>query len=168
VLAFITPGIEAPVFYGPLHLLDAATGESRVIADDLVIAFFWSPDGRYIAYFTVAETDDSTIQAGISGKTNQAGKPNLQEEDLFLEVWLADTLDGSVRRLRAFEPTNIFVFQFLPFFDQYSLSHRIWSPDSSSLVLPVMENGVPRISVIPIDGRQAGVIVDGLIGFWSR
>lgn len=169
LLAYITPGIEAPVFYGPLHLLDAVTGESRVIAEDLVIAFFWSPNGRYIAYFTVAETDDSAIQAAIPGKTSQAGKRNLQEgEELFLEVWLVDTLEGSVRRLRTFEPTDLFVFQFLPFFDQYSLSHRIWSPDSSALVLPVVERDTPRITILPIDGREAGVIVDGIIGFWSR
>jgi TolB protein len=169
VLAYITPGIEAPVFYGPLHLLDAATGESAVIANDLVIAFFWSPDGRYIAYFTVANTDDSAIQAGFPGKANQVSKPGLQgEDDLFLEVWVADTQDGSIRRLRAFEPTDLFVFQFLPFFDQYSLSHRIWSPDSSALVLPVVENGAPRISVVPVDGSPTSTVVDGIIGFWSQ
>lgn len=169
VLAYITPGIEAPVFYGPLHLLDAVTGESRVVANDLVIAFFWSPDGRYIAYFTVAETNDGSIQAGIPVKTNQAGKPDLQEEEpLFLEVWLADSMDGSVRRLRAFEPTNLFVFQFLPFFDQYGLSHSIWSPDSRSLVLPAIEGEVSRITVVPVDGSPARSIGDGIIGFWSR
>jgi TolB protein len=169
VLAYITPGIEAPVFYGPLHLLDAATGESAVIANDLVIAFFWSPDGRYIAYFTVANTDDSAIQAGFPGKANQVSKPGLQgEDDLFLEVWVADTQDGSIRRLRAFEPTDLFVFQFLPFFDQYSLSHRIWSPDSSALVLPVVEDGAPRISVVPVDGSPTSMVVDGIIGFWSQ
>jgi TolB protein len=169
VLAYITPGIEAPVFYGPLHLLDAATGESAVIANDLVIAFFWSPDGRYIAYFTVADTDDSAIQAGLPGKDRQASKPGLQgEDDLFLEVWVADTQDGSIRRLRAFEPTDLFVFQFLPFFDQYSLSHRIWSPDSSALVLPVVEDGAPHISVVPIDGSEVRVLVDGIVGFWSQ
>jgi TolB protein len=169
VLAYITPGIEAPVFYGPLHLLDAATGESAVIANDLVIAFFWSPDGRYIAYFTVADTDDSAIQAGLPGKDRQASKPGLQgEDDLFLEVWVADTQDGSIRRLRAFEPTDLFVFQFLPFFDQYSLSHRIWSPDSSALVLPGVEDGAPRISVVPIDGSEVRVLVDGIVGFWSQ
>jgi TolB protein len=169
VLAYITPGIDAPVFYGPLHILDAATGESQLLVDDLVIAFFWSPDGRYIAYFTVAETDDNTIQAGIPAKGGDLSKPGIQEvEDLFLSVWIADTQDGSARRLRTFEPTNLFVFQFLPFFDQYSLSHRLWSPDSSSLVIPIVEDGAPRISIVPIDGSQSRVVEDGIIGFWSQ
>lgn len=169
VLAYITPGIDAPVFYGPLHILDAATGESRMVVDNLVIAFFWSPDGRYIAYFTVAELDDSTIQAGSPAKGGDLSKPGIQEEEaLFLEVWIADMQDGSARRLRAFEPTNLFVFQFLPFFDQYSLSHRIWSPNSQSLVLPMIEEGAPRISIVPIDGSDAQVVGDGIIGFWSQ
>jgi TolB protein len=169
VLAYITPGIDAPVFYGPLHILDAATGESQLLVDDLVIAFFWSPDGRYIAYFTVAETDDNTIQAGNPAKGGDLSKPGIQEvEDLFLSVWIADTQDGSARRLRTFEPTNLFVFQFLPFFDQYSLSHRLWSPDSSSLVIPIVEDGAPRISIVPIDGSQSRVVEDGIIGFWSQ
>jgi Tol biopolymer transport system component len=168
VLAYITPGIEAPVFYGPLHLLDAATGESQIIADELVIAFFWSPDGRYIAYFTVADTESDAVQAGLPGKNEELSKPGSQEDELIMEVWLADTLGGSIRRLRAFEPTDLFVFQFLPFFDQYSLSHRIWSPDSSALVLPIVEDGAPRISILPIDGRAPEVLVDGIIGFWSQ
>ncbi|MFZ0548946.1 MAG: hypothetical protein WAM60_26090 [Candidatus Promineifilaceae bacterium] len=168
-LAYITPGLEAPVFYGPLHLLDAETGESRVLVDDLVVAFFWSPDGRYIAYFTVVNEDDSAIQATLPGKEYSVGKPNLQGNDgLFLELWVADTLDGSIHRLRAFEPTSLFVFQFLPFFDQYALSHHIWSPDSRSLVLPVVEDNIPQILVQPIDGSGANTIAEGVIGFWSR
>lgn len=169
VLAYITPGIEAPVFYGPLYLLDAATGESQVLTNDLVVAFFWSPNGRYIAYFTVADTEDGAIQAGVTGKSEPVGKANSQEDEpLIMEVWLADTQDGSVRRLRAFEPTNLFVFQFLPFFDQYNLSHRIWSPDSQALILPIVEDGAPRISILQIDGSQTNVVADGIIGFWSR
>jgi Tol biopolymer transport system component len=169
VLAYITPGIQAPVFYGPLHLLDAATGESRVLADDLVVAFFWSPDGRYIAYFTVADTSDDAVQAGLPNKAGEVSKPGSQEDDnIFLEIWLADTQDGSTRRLRAFEPTDLFVFQFLPFFDQYSLSHRIWSPDSRALVLPMIEDGAPQISILPVDGREMMILVDGIIGFWSQ
>jgi TolB protein len=169
VLAYITPGIEAPVFYGPLKLLNAGTGERMMLADDLVVAFFWSPDGRYIAYFTVADQNDNAIQAGLPGKSGELSKPDLQgEDDLFLEIWLADTQDNSVRRLRAFEPTDLFVFQFLPFFDQYNLSHRIWSPDSRALVLPIIEDGAPRISIVPIDGGETSVVVDGIIGFWSQ
>jgi TolB protein len=169
VLAYIAPTVDAPVFYGPLQLLDAATGENRIVANNLVVAFFWSPDGRYIAYFTIANLDDNTIQASLPGKTSLLSKTSSQEDEpLIMEVWLADTQDGSVRRLRAFEPTDLFVFQFLPFFDQYSRSHRIWSADSQSLVLPIVEEDVSRIYVLPVDGGEATAVADGVIGFWNQ
>ncbi len=169
VLAYIAPTVDAPVFYGPLQLLDAATGENRVIADDLIVAFFWSPDGRYIAYFTIADLEDNTIQASNPNKDRQFSKGASQEEEpLIMEVWLVDTQDGTVRRLRAFEPTDLFVFQFLPFFDQYSRSHRIWSPDSRSIVLPIIEDSASRIYVLPIDGSESRPVADGVVGFWNQ
>jgi hypothetical protein len=134
-----------------------------------VVALYLSPDGRYIAYFTIANLDDNTIQASLPGKTGLLGKTGSQEDEpLIMEVWLADTQDGSVRRLRAFEPTDLFVFQFLPFFDQYSRSHRIWSADSQSLVLPIVEENVSRIYVLPVDGGEATAVADGVIGFWNQ
>lgn len=169
VLAYIAPTVDAPVFYGPLNLLDATTGESTVIADELIVAFFWSPDGRYIAYFTLANPEDNTIQAYLPGKENQASKGAFQEDEpIIMEVWVADTQDGSVRRLRAFEPTNLFVFQFLPFFDQYSRSHRIWSADSEFLVLPLVEEDVSRIYALPVNGDEGTPVADGVIGFWNQ
>jgi TolB protein len=169
VLAYITPGINAPVYYGPLSLLEATTGESRLLTGDLVIAFFWSPNGRYIAYFTVANLEDGAIQAGTGGKQEGVSKSDFRQEDeLYLAVWIADTHEGSIRRLRTFEPTDLFLFQFLPFFDQYSLSHRIWSPDSQSLILPITEEGRSQLFILPIDGNGARPIVDGMIGFWSQ
>jgi hypothetical protein len=85
-----------------------------------------------------------------------------------MEVWVADTQDDSVRRLRAFEPTNLFVFQFLPFFDQYSRSHRIWSADSEFLVLPLVEEDVSRIYALPVNGDEGTPVADGVIGFWNQ
>ena len=57
--------------------------------------------------------------------------------------------------------------QFLPFFDQYALSHRLWSPDSEALVLPVKRAGVSEITVVPIDGAQPVTLAAGEIAFWS-
>jgi TolB protein len=169
VLAYIAPSVNAPVYYGPLHTLDAATGEDQTLVDDLVVAFFWSPDGRYIAYLTIVDEEDNAVQAALPGKVGQTSKPGAQADDpLLMAVWVYDTQDGSIRRLRSFEPTDLFVFQFLPFFDQYSRSHRVWSSDSQNLVLPIVEATGPKITVIPVDGRPSEPIVSGVMGFWNR
>jgi TolB protein len=77
---------------------------------------------------------------------------------------------GEHRLLLTFQPLNIFVNQFLPFFDQYALSHRIWSPDSNAIVLPVLEKEQAKVLVIPTQSyKQKPIhIADGLMAFWSR
>jgi TolB protein len=75
---------------------------------------------------------------------------------------------GNQRRLARFVPTNLFLRQFLPFFDQYSLSHRIWSPDSDALVIPLIEDGRSQIAVVPISRGSVQLVADGEIAFWSH
>ena len=53
VLAFTSPRTPQVSFIGPLRLLDAATGETQTLVNDAVAGFFWSPDGRSIAYLTL-------------------------------------------------------------------------------------------------------------------
>jgi hypothetical protein len=56
----------------------------------------------------------------------------------------------------------------LPFFDQYGLSHRFWSPDSASLALPLVgSTGADQLVVIPADGTDPHQIPGRVIGFWS-
>jgi TolB protein len=62
----------------------------------------------------------------------------------------------------------VFVNQVLPFFDQYALSHRFWSPDGSSIVLPLDDNeGVSQLTLIPADGSDAHRLTAGVLGSWS-
>ncbi|MCZ7668453.1 MAG: hypothetical protein M5U34_15300 [Chloroflexi bacterium] len=42
-------------FWGPMRLFDTATGEVSLLSDNQVLAFFWSPDGRYIASFNTGD-----------------------------------------------------------------------------------------------------------------
>ncbi|MFW5940977.1 MAG: TolB family protein [Chloroflexota bacterium] len=171
-LAFISPDLAADEepfsFHGPLRLMDAATGAVRVLSEDRVIAFFWSPDGEAIAYLTVTRGSGEQI-AGARGEllpVSRAAQP-IQQEFRFT-LWLAQISSGQVRRLIDFRPGSLFVTQFLPFFDQYALSHRIWSPDSTALLLPVVEEGQSRIYVIARDGEAFWPIVEGQIAFWSH
>lgn len=165
-LAYIAPPLDTEVFFGPLRLLDAPTGNSQVIADDIVLAFFWSPDGQQIAYFTIHGQDDDAIQASASVERGRTGKA---QEDLLLDLWLVDVDTLQSFRLATFEPSRLWISQFLPFFDQYALSHSIWSPDSRALVLPMLnDDGRPGIYVVSADDGQREFLTDGVIGFWSK
>ena len=55
----------------------------------------------------------------------------------------------------------------MPFFDQYALSHRFWSPDSASIVLPlVSDDGVVHVTTIRVDGADARAVTEGAMAFW--
>lgn len=161
-LAFVSPPVDAPSFAGSLRLVEMPGGLVRQLANAAVLGFFWSPDGRRIACFTLGlPRQGERIQAAFA----------LDAEDIPLELWVIDVDSGRSRRLLRFRPTRTFSEQILPFFDQYARSHRFWSPDSSHLVLAIDD---PRrgagIHVLAVDGPDAGQarrIADGTIGFWS-
>ena len=46
----------------------------------------------------------------------------------------------------------LFLNQYLPFFDEYARSHRLWSPASDALVVPVLEAGRSVLTVYGLDG----------------
>jgi TolB protein len=145
--------------------MDAATGEVRVLSDEPIIAFFWSPDGRYLAALSVARNGEGDINAQ-AGK-ERAGKLGLQQNLPRLRLLVYNVAAEEGRLLFSFVPTFTFATQFLPFFDQYALSHRLWSPDSSALVLPMVENGRNQIFIINIVTGQKRFLADGSMPFWS-
>lgn len=179
-LAFISPLVAAHHYYGPLRLVDARTGTTRALASDTVLAFFWSPDGRFIAYLTLTSAAErARVAAGsiasthyTNGHTNGHAPPQSQltqeqRETIMLSLWVVEVASGQRRMLAPFQPPELFVTQFMPFFDQYALSHRLWSPDSSALVLPVVDGDTTQIVVVPRDGTPPQAIAEGLMAFWS-
>ena len=50
-LAIMSPPAALSVPYGPIRLLDAATGDLTPLVDRSAVAFFWSPDGERIELF---------------------------------------------------------------------------------------------------------------------
>lgn len=97
-------------FYDSLWMVDTQEEAEEKILDDRFLAFFWSPDGTYLAYITTSAEGDGSLRWGIYNV-------NTRERH-----YLAD-----------FRPTreqlNIFMF-----FDQYGQSHSPWSHDSRSLI----------------------------------
>ena len=151
-----------------LRLADADTGESRAVTNDPIIAFFWSPNGRQIAYITLPNADDGSIQVinDVNSKTILS-KP-VQQDGFELQLWVADIESGFQRRILTFVPTQMFARQFLPFYDQYSLSHQLWSPSSDAMVLPIMDEESGKIAVVNLGTGDLQFIADGEIAFWSH
>ena len=63
-LAVQSASVPSPHAYGPVDLLDAATGDVTRLTDDPVVASWWSPDGRWLATLSpVGGGGDRTVQA---------------------------------------------------------------------------------------------------------
>jgi TolB protein len=152
--------------FSQLIVLDAETGEITMeTASREVIAFFWSPDSARIAFVALP-----TPQGSFSvsrGDILPVSLPAQQTDGL---VWSVIEVDGgNARRYGAFIPTQEMIY-LLSFFDQFSQSHRIWSPDSTHIVFSeVTPDGARVISVLDMTRNDAVpfFIADGLIGIWS-
>ena len=124
-----------------------------------MLAFFWSPDGRKLAYLTTAPT----------GGTRQVAQ-NAQSAPARLRLRVA-YVDGTTvtqtDTIATFTPPATFLGQFLPFFDQYARSHQVWSPSSDALVFPAAgPGGSAQIVRFGLDGVQR-VLAEGDMPFWN-
>lgn len=172
-IAFTNGAIDSHPFWGPLRWLDVATEEIRLLSTQTVLAFFWSPDGRSIAFITLSrDENDDSINAYKPDSRRRASRvavaPIRQPNRGMLTLSVVEVETGNGMRLLDFQPTAVYLSQFLPFFDQYALSHRIWSPDSGAIVLPVREDDSNTILIVPVDGGRPYRLADGEIAFWSH
>lgn len=167
-LAYIgPPPSDRRIAFGPLYMLDVATGESREIASSRVTSFFWSPDGERIAYLTLRLALQG--QQAAAGELLRVGQSAQAQQSIQFDLWVMDA-DGepdSAELIATLEPHPLFIGQFLPFYDQYARSHRIWSPAGDAIALPIRLNDESVIAVYPVDGSAPQVIPNGIAAFWS-
>jgi len=167
-LAFIAPAapsaepVALPI--GPLRVVDVASGSVRTLLDGAVVAFFWSPDGRTIATLRVpAPGDDDIASAGAVAPPAAAATGGY-----LVRLAFVDVSSGQVRSTQEVWVTELFGLQVLPFFDQYALSHRLWSPDSTSILLPLVNDaGIHSLVALQADGSDTEPVAEGEMGFWS-
>jgi TolB protein len=179
-LAFIAasavgPALDLPV--GPLRLIDAASGAVRTLLPDGVVAFFWSPDGSTIAALQlVSPGSDQVAGAGTGaivlarttsnvrrGSAGMAAAP----PGTALRLAFVTVDSGAVVSQRTVRVSDAFTQQVLPFFDQYALSHRLWSPDGTAVVVPVVsDDGAVHLTTVRADGTDTHVVTDGSMAFW--
>jgi TolB protein len=172
-LAFLAPdqpnaGVPLPV--GPLRLLDPASADTRTLIGGSVVAFFWSASGSEIAALLIGNPDDNVTEANAGGATLAAAHAPAREAAAGLPLRLAfvDVASGAIRSERVVQLSDVFVNQVLPFFDQYALSHRFWSPDGRGIVLPIVGEGdITQLVAIPPDGSEARVVATAEMGSWS-
>lgn len=144
---------------GPLRLIDAASGEIRTLIDGFVVGFWWSPDGRTIAALRV--------QPAIGSASGASPVPSPTPVENEVRLLFVDVASGKLRSQPVVLPGERFIETFLVYFDQYALSHRLWAPDSSSMLLPeTLPDGSTRLTVRFPDGEPP-LVLDGAIGFWS-
>ncbi len=144
-----TSFIRAPLF-GEVRLFDMATGTLQPLIQEPLAAFFWSPDGTRILY-----------------ASRRPDRPH----------WTWVVVDIQSR-------TSIPVTNFIPsrpqglvfqYFDQYALSHRLWSPDSQFFTFsgqtdlhPGRGAQGPSVYVVPVTKDATPQrLSDGHIAFWS-
>jgi TolB protein len=151
----------SPTVYGmvgELTLIDLADIDNPVVSDTNasgVIAFFWDNSGDKLAYFSIGET-------GISDGVTQ---------EFVLDLSVLDVDSGEVTSLiTRLRPTDAFMTQIVPHFDQYQRSSTIWSPNDRYLVINSMtEDNRPGIFVIDATGNlQPRLANYGVMPFWSR
>jgi hypothetical protein len=188
VVASIGPNSPRPVAYtfpfGPLRVLDAK-GKARTLLGGQVVGFWWSPDGKTIAALRVqpvggaapstppaaspAPTAAASADSSASLVPTAAASPEPSPSEPPSEVRLlfVDVATGKVGSQLVVAPGTLFVRQFLTYFDQYAVSHQLWAPDSSSMLLPIDDAaGNTSIAILPRKGGPARSI-GGAMAFWS-
>ncbi|GIK43506.1 MAG: hypothetical protein BroJett011_73390 [Chloroflexota bacterium] len=137
-------------FYGPVHIFDWQSGETRRVTDTgfQILGFFWSPDGQRLAYLTWLPVHDAT----------------------WMQWRVYHMAENRDRGYKVFEPS--FQMNFIVnSFNQYAQSDRFWSPDSRYLVYadrdPALVERVWLVDTWSEDGNQAMLVDEGAIGLWS-
>ena len=155
--AVIDPTGSTPTIH--LVIVDSSHPEIKTqVARGQLIAFFWSPDGQKIAYFTLGSSAPSAASFHTVSQTRQAA-------NVLVRVY--DRSSGDTKEVATFVPTVSFQ-QVLPFYSQYQRSATIWSPDSRNLVLSGIDlDGKNAIYTVGADGSHFQKIADGDVAFWS-
>ncbi|MCP4423712.1 MAG: hypothetical protein GY803_04385, partial [Chloroflexi bacterium] len=92
-LAFTSGGEGRLDFAGPLRLMDAETGETRLLSRETVLAFFWSPDGRYLAAIVGDEEQEGVIASG-DGRRHSGKSARQFHPPISLNLILIDAATG--------------------------------------------------------------------------
>ena len=153
-----------PFPFGPLRLV-APDGEVTSLVDDPVVGFYWSPDGSMIAALRVLDAPGSS-EAARGGIVPAVAEPD-PEPEVEIHLTVVGVPGGEVRSDRVVRLGSGYFSMILPYFDQYAMSHPVWAPDGSAIVLPLEdEDGTPVVTVLGVDGDDRP-IGEGIHATWA-
>ena len=124
----------------------------RKLAANDVVSFFWSPDGSRIATIGIS-TPAAPGSARLGGPAAATARlvstrpdggtgPRVADaEGIDVALQFVDVAAETATPAQVVSLSPLYVNQILPYFDQYALSHRVWSPDGTSILLPVIDAG---------------------------
>ncbi len=152
-IAYSTAVIGEELLMHGIRSVDVESGDSKKLTTDDVLAFFYSPDGNYLAYIAVP-----------------AKMP-------YYTWHVIDLKTGKSRTLDKFMSTQEEAV-FYRFFDQLALSHSVWSPDSKRIVYCGVrvigdEGHTPRsapepsVWIAPIDGSKPHAYQGAVLAIYS-
>ena len=152
VLAVAASSFVGDPLLDELRLIDIPTGKTRTVIKEQFAAYFWSPDGTRILYAK-------------------------RKRDSELWTWaVVEAANGKAYEVVDFAPSRPLI-QVFQYFDQYALSHRLWSPDSQHFVFtgsagkeahPTTALRSPTVYVVRATARATPkALSDGHVAFWS-
>ncbi len=125
-----------------VEVVDRLSGRREVAVDEPVAAMWWSPDGVRLA----------TLVAG-----GRQGEPLLR-----WRVWGA----GSTIDSPPFRPTRVLAETVLPFFEQFSFAHRVFSSDGRWLAVPtVTATGRSDVVLYGVEGGDPVIVGEGVLAW---
>ena len=154
-----TPQLSAD---GTLRVLVPGRLERSVeLEEPTVIAFFWAPNSRQIAYLvpvSAAELQQLVVEPVFAA----------DPEQIYVHLRVMDARSGEFWKVATF-PITRGSLGALQFFDQYTRSGSIWSPDGNWLVFSaVARGGFPGIFLGSASGNiEPRFVTRGDLGAWS-
>ena len=159
VMESATPQLSAD---GTLRVLVPGRPERSVeLEEPSVIAFFWAPNSRQIAYLvpvSAAELQQLVVEPVFAA----------DPEQIYVHLRVMDARSGDFWKVATF-PITRGSLGALQFFDQYTRSGSIWSPDGNWLVFSaVARGGFPGIFLGSASGNiEPRFVTRGDLGAWS-
>jgi TolB protein len=142
----------------PVIVINARTGRVISSGGQDVFAFWWSPDSRKLAFLSVLRPGDAAM---VSREPVQ-NAPNVRVR------WVV--MDANSGALTSFEPfvPNYELAYFANYFDQFAVSHAIWSPDSRYIVYSeAIGADSNQVTVLDTATSETFKLADGRAGVWS-